>query len=44
MPLSGHLKIDKTKVLIKQGSLSKVEIIAECSLWSILHALSDNQY
>ena len=34
--LSGHLKIDKTKVLMENGSLMKVESIAECSLWSIL--------
>ena len=27
--LSGHLKIDKTKVLMKNGSLMKVESIAE---------------
>ena len=45
--LSGHLKIDKTKILMTNGSLMKVESIAECSHWSILqyflHALSDNQ-
>ena len=34
--LSGHLKTDKTKVLMENGSLMKVESIAECSLWSIL--------
>ena len=34
--LSGHLKIDKTKVLMENGSLLKVESIAECSPWSIL--------
>ena len=34
--LSGHLKIDKTKVLIGNGSLMKVKCIAECSPWSIL--------
>ena len=28
--LSGHLKIDKTKVLMVNGSLMKVESIAEC--------------
>ena len=33
--LSGHLKIDKTKVLMENGSLMKVESIAECSPWSI---------
>ena len=44
--LSGHSKIDKTKILIKSDSLMKVESIAECSLWSIMQyflpALSDN--
>ena len=30
--LSGHSKIDKTKVFKKNGSLMKVESIAECSL------------
>ena len=34
--LSGHSKIDKTKVLKTNGSLMKVESIAECSPWSIL--------
>ena len=34
--LSGHLKIDKTKVLMEIGSLMKFESIAECSTWSIL--------
>ena len=34
--LSSHLKIDKTKVLMENGSLMKVERIAECSKWSIL--------
>ena len=34
--LSGHLKVDKTMVLMKNGSIMKVESIAECSLWSIL--------
>ena len=29
--LSGHLKIDKTKVLMENGSLMEVESIAECS-------------
>ena len=29
--LSGHSKIDKTKVLKTNGSLMKVESIAECS-------------
>ena len=30
--LSGHSKTDKTKVLKTNGSLMKVESIAECSL------------
>ena len=30
--ISGHSKIDKTKVLKRNGSLMKVESIAECSL------------
>ena len=34
--LSGHSKRDKTKVLKTNGSLMKVESIAECSPWSIL--------
>ena len=34
--LSGHLKIDQTKVLIQIGSLMKVQSIAECSPWNIL--------
>ena len=37
--LSGHSKIDKTKVLMANGSLMKVESIAECSRWSILQYL-----
>ena len=44
--LSDHSKIDKTKVLKTNGSLMKVESIAECSKGSILQyfwpALSDN--
>ena len=44
--LSGHSKIDKTKILMTNGSLMKVESIAECSHWRILQyfwsALSDN--
>ena len=28
--LSGHFKIDKTKVLMENGSLMKVKSIAEC--------------
>ena len=34
--LSGHLKLDKTKTLMTNGSLMQVESIAECSTWSIL--------
>ena len=34
--LSGHSKIDKTKILMTNGSLMKVKSIAECSPWSIL--------
>ena len=34
--LSGHSKIDKTKILMTSGSLMKVKCIAECSPWSIL--------
>ena len=34
--LSGHSNIDKTKILMTNGSLMKVESIAECSPWSIL--------
>ena len=45
--LSSHSKIDKTKVLMANGRLMKVESIAECSPWSILQyfwpALSDNR-
>ena len=43
--LSGHSKMDKTKILMSNESLMKVESIAECSHWSILQnfwpALSD---
>ena len=35
------VKIDKTKVFMENGSLMKVEYIAECSAWP---ALSDNWY
>ena len=45
--LSRHSKIDKTKILMTNGSLMKVKSIAECSPWSILQyfwpALTDNQ-
>ena len=34
--LSCHSKIDKTKILMKNGSFMKVQSIAECSPWSIL--------
>ena len=44
--LSDHSKIDKTKILLTNGRLMKVESIAECSPCSILQyfwsALSDN--
>ena len=31
--LSGHSKINKTNVLMENGSLMEVESIAECSPW-----------
>ena len=34
--LNGHSKVDKAKILMTNGSLMKVESIAECSPWSIL--------
>ena len=34
--LKPSLKIDKTKILITNGSLMKVESVAVCSPWSIL--------
>ena len=34
---SGHSKIDKTKILMTNGSLMMVEIIAECSPTFDLH-------
>ena len=34
--LSDRRKIDKTQILMTNGSLMKVESIAECSDWSIL--------
>ena len=34
--LSDNSKIDKTTILMTNGSLMKVESIAECSPWSIL--------
>ena len=44
--ISGHSKIEKTKILMTNGSWMKVESIAECSPWSILQyfwpALRDN--
>ena len=44
--LKWSLKIDKTKILMTNGSLMQVESIEECSKWSILKyfwpALSDN--
>ena len=38
--LSGHSKIDKTKVLETNGSLMKVESIEECSLGAFCNALT----
>ena len=40
---SGHSKIDKTKVLIANGSLMKVESIAECILQYFWPAWSDDK-
>ena len=44
--LSGHSKIDKTMILMTDGSIMTVKSIAECSPWSILQyfwpALSNN--
>ena len=44
--LISHSNIDKTKILMTNGSLMKVNSISECSTWSILQyfwpALSDN--
>ena len=37
--LSGQSKIDKTKVLKTNGSLMKVESIAECSLGTFCNTL-----
>ena len=37
--LSGHSKIDKTKVLKTDGSLMQVESIAECSLGASCNTL-----
>ena len=34
--LSDHSKTDKTKILMTNASLMKVESIVECSPWSIL--------
>ena len=34
--LKQPLKKDKTKILITNGSLMKIESIAECSPWSIM--------
>ena len=34
--LSGNSKIDKTNILMTNGSFMKIESIAECSPWSIL--------
>ena len=37
--LSGYPKIDKTKILMTNGSLMKVESIVKCSPWSILQCV-----
>ena len=37
--MSGHSKIDKTKIILTNGSLIKVESIAECSNGGILQYL-----
>ena len=46
--LSDHSKIDKTKVLMANGSFMKVESIEKCTPWSILQyfwpALRDDRY
>ena len=41
--LSGHLKIDKTKVLIGNGSLMKVKCIAECFLGAFCNTFDLHQ-
>ena len=41
--LSGHSKIDKTKVLKTNGSLMKVESIAECSLGAFCNTFDLHQ-
>ena len=45
--LKRPLKLDKANILMKNGSLTKVKSIAECSSWSILQyswpALSDSR-
>ena len=38
--LNSHSKIDKTKVLKTNGSLKKVESIAECSLGAFCNTLT----
>ena len=38
--LSGHSKMEKTKVLKTDGCLMQVKSIAECSPWSILQYFS----
>ena len=40
--LSGHLKIDKTKVLMENGSLMKVESIEESAI--LLTCINQNRY
>ena len=41
--LSSHSKIDKTRILMTNGSLMKVESIGECSPWNILNAFDLHQ-
>ena len=40
--LSGHSKIDKTKILKTNGSLMKIESIAECSPCNTMPNLFEN--
>ena len=38
----GHSKIDETKIFMTNGSLIKVESIAECSPWNFYKTFSLN--
>ena len=42
--LSGHSRIDKTKILLTNSSLMKVESIAECSPWHIVTISLEKQF